>query len=175
MGFFDKLFGGSAKSAAPARPEALAVAAEKGALYAPVAGRVEVTEDIPDPVFAQEMMGKTVAIWPSSGTVYAPVSGMIASAMPHAIGLVSDDGVEVLIHVGIDTVSMNGDGFTLWAKQGDRVAAGEALLTFDRDKVAKAGYKDIVMTIITNSDDFSTFEKVATDEVAAGAAIIKTA
>jgi glucose-specific phosphotransferase system IIA component len=175
MGFFDKLFGGSSKSAAPARPEAIAVTTEKGALYAPVAGRVEVTENIPDPVFAQEMMGKTVAIWPSAGVVYAPVSGMIASAMPHAIGLVSDDGVEVLIHVGIDTVSMNGDGFTLWTKQGERVSAGEALLTFDRNKVAKAGYKDIVMTIITNSDDFSTIEKVATDEVAAGAAIIKTA
>lgn len=176
MGFFDKLFGGSsAKQAAPARPDSLSVAAEKGVVYAPIAGRVEIAENIPDPVFAQEMMGKTVAVWPSDGTVYAPVSGTVVSAMPHALGIAGDDGVEVLIHVGIDTVSMNGDGFTLWTQQGAHVAAGEALLSFDRDKVAKAGYKDIVMTIITNSDDYSSIDKVASDEVAAGAVIIKTA
>lgn len=176
MGFFDKLFGGSsAKQTAPVRPEALSVATAAGTVYAPIAGRIEVADAIPDPVFAQEMMGKTVAIWPSDGTVYAPVSGTVVSAMPHAIGLAGDDGVEVLIHVGIDTVNMSGDGFTLWTKQGAHVAAGEALLTFDRDKVAKAGYKDIVMTIVTNSDDYPALEKLASGEIAAATAIIKTA
>lgn len=172
MGFFDKLFGGSKK---PARPEAVAVAAEGGTVYAPVSGRVEVTESIPDPVFAGEAMGKTVAIWPSDGNVYAPVSGAITTAMPHAFGLVSDDGVEVLIHVGVDTVNMAGDGFSVWVKQGEHVSAGEALLTFDRDKVAKAGYKDIVMTIVTNSDDYPALRKVAEGEVSAGATVIQTA
>lgn len=171
MGFFDKLFGTKKVE----KPEAIAVTTEKGAVYAPAAGKVEPMSSLPDPVFSSGAMGPCLGVWPADGNVYAPVSGTVTAAMPHAFGFLGDDGVEVLIHVGIDTVSMNGDGFTLWAKQGDRVAAGEALLTFDRDKVAKAGYKDIVMTIITNSDDFSTIEKVATDEVAAGAAIIKTA
>ena len=146
MGFFDKLFGGSsAKQTAPVRPEALSVATAAGTVYAPIAGRIEVADAISDPVFAQEMMGKTVAIWPSDGTVYAPVSGTVVSAMPHAIGLAGDDGVEVLIHVGIDTVNMSGDGFTLWTKQGAHVA------------------------------DYPALEKLASGEIAAATAIIKTA
>mgnify|MGYP002626875191 CR=1 FL=1 len=120
-------------------------------------------------------MGKTIAIWPSEGVVYAPVSGVVASAMPHALGFAGDDGTEVLIHVGVDTVNMNGDGFDLLVEQGAHVAAGQPLLTFDRDKVAKAGYKDIVMCIVTNSDDYPALAKVAEGTVAAGAKVMQTA
>ena len=171
MGFFDKLFG----SKKPAKPEAVAAAAERGAVCSPVAGRVEATDQIPDPVFACEAMGKTVAVWPADGNVFAPVAGTVASAMPHAFGIAGDDGVEVLVHVGVDTVNMAGDGFEVWVKAGDRVAVGDPVLTFDRDKVAKAGYKDIVMTIITNSDDLAGIEKVGEGTVAAGAKLMQTA
>ena len=171
MGFFDKLFG----SKKPARPEAVAADATRGAVCAPVNGRVEATDQIPDPVFACEAMGQTVAVWPTDGNVYAPVSGTIASAMPHAFGIAGDDGVEVLVHVGVDTVNMAGDGFDVWVKAGDRVTAGDPVLTFDRDKVAKAGYKDIVMTIITNSDDLASIEKVIDGTIAAGGKLMQTA
>lgn len=171
MGLFDKLFG----SKKPTKPEAVAASTDKGAVCSPAAGRVEVTDQIPDPVFACEAMGKTVAVWPEGGDVFAPISGIVASAMPHAFGIAGDDGVEVLVHVGVDTVSMNGDGFQVWVKAGDHVAAGDPVLTFDRDKVAKACYKDIIMTIITNSDDLASIEKVANGTVAAGAKLMQTA
>ena len=171
MGLFDKLFG----SKKPAKPEAVSASGDKGAVCSPAAGRVEVTGQIPDPVFASEAMGKTVAVWPADGNVFAPISGTVASAMPHAFGIVGDDGVEVLVHVGVDTVNMNGDGFQVWAKANEHVNAGDPVLTFDRDKVAKAGYKDIIMTIITNSDDFASIEEVADGTVAAGAKLMQTA
>lgn len=169
MGFLDKLFG----SKKPAKPQAVATQGSKGAVCAPVAGRIEVTESIPDPMFAGELMGKTVAIWPSDGNAFAPVAGTVVNAMPHAFGITGDDGVEVLVHIGVDTVNMNGDGFTVWAKPGDHVAAGAPMVTFDRDKVAKAGYQDIVMTIITNSEDLTSVEKVAEGTVAAGAQVMQ--
>ncbi len=157
------------------KPEAVQVAANKNAVCAPVSGTVEQADQIPDPAFAGEQMGKTVAVWPSDGNVYAPVSGTVVSMMPHAFGIAGDDGCEVLVHVGIDTVSMNGDGFSLWAKQGDHVSAGQPMLTFDRDKVAAAGYKDIVMTIVTNSDDYPGLSKLADGTVSAGEQIMQTA
>ncbi|MEE0026902.1 MAG: glucose PTS transporter subunit IIA [Atopobiaceae bacterium] len=158
-----------------AKPEAVQAAADKNVVCAPVSGTVEQTDQIPDPAFASELMGKTVAVWPSNGNVYAPVAGTVVSMMPHAFGIAGDDGCEVLVHVGIDTVSMNGDGFTLWAQQGDHVSAGQPMLTFDRDKVAVAGYKDIVMTIVTNSDDYTGLSKSADGSVSAGEQIIRTA
>lgn len=169
MGFFDKLFG----SKKPTRPEAVAAQAAEGVVCAVATGRVEATDAIPDPVFAGELMGKTVAIWPSEGVVYAPIAGTVASSMPHAVGITSDDGAEVLIHIGVDTVEMKGDGFTVWAQQGEKVAAGAALVSFDRDKVKAAGHPDIIMTIITNSDDYPALEKVAEGQVAAGTPVIK--
>jgi len=171
MGFFDKLFG----SKKPTRPEAVSASGDKGAVCSPAAGRVEVTDQIPDPVFACEAMGKTVAVWPEGGDVFAPISGTVVSAMPHAFGITGDDGVEVLVHVGVDTVNMNGDGFQVWVKANEHVNAGDPVLTFDRDKVAKAGYKDIIMTIVTNSDDLASIEKVAEGTVAAGAKLMQTA
>ena len=171
MGLFDKLFG----SKAPAKPEAVAVATEKGSVHAPVAGKVEPMESSPDPVFASGAMGPCVGIWPADGNVFAPVSGTITAAMPHAFGFLGDDGVEVLVHVGVDTVNMKGDGFTVHVKKDEHVVAGTPILTFDRDKVAKAGYKDIVMTIVTNADDYASVEATATGEVAVGAKVFQTA
>ena len=158
----------------PAKPEAVQAATSKNVVCAPVSGTVEQTDQIPDPAFASELMGKTIAVWPSNGNVYAPVSGTVVSMMPHAFGIAGDDGCEVLVHVGIDTVSMNGDGFTLLAQQGDHVSAGQPMLTFDRNKVAAAGYKDIVMTIVTNSDDYAGLSKLADGTISAGAQLMQT-
>ena len=171
MGFFDKLFGGKK----PTKPEAIAVNLAEGAVGAVASGRIEATEAIPDPVFAGEAMGKTVAIWPDEGVVYAPIAGTISASMPHAVGITGDNGVEVLIHIGVDTVNMNGDGFTVWCKGEEHVAAGEALVSFDRDKVKKAGHPDIIMTIVTNSDDYPALAKVAEGQVKAGDTVITTA
>ena len=171
MGLFDKLFG----SKAPAKPEAISIAVEKGAIYAPVSGKVEAMENIPDPVFASGAMGPCLGVWPEDGNVFAPVSGTVTAAMPHAFGFVGDDGVEVLIHVGVDTVEMKGDGFTVHVKKDAHVAAGTPLLTFDKAKVAKAGHPDIVMTIITNGDDLTAITPVAEGTVAAGAKLFETA
>ena len=163
MGLFDKLFGG--KATTPAKPEAVMTT---GDICAPVTGRVEETSSIPDPVFACEAMGKTVAIWPDGDVVYAPVAGSITTAMPHAVGIVGDNGGEVLVHIGVDTVSMNGEGFTIWRKVGDHVDAGAPLVSFDRDKVKAAGHPDIVMTIVTNSDDLAGLTVTAEGSVSAG-------
>ncbi len=171
MGLFDKLFG----SKKPAKSEAVAAETGKGIVCAPASGRVEVTADIPDPVFACEAMGRTVAVRPENGNVYAPISGAVASAMPHAFGITGDDGTEVLVHIGVDTVNMKGDGFNVWIEAGTHVNAGDPVVTFDRTKVAKAGYKDIVMTIVTNSDDYASVECTEPGQVAAGTRVIACA
>ena len=154
MGLFDKLFG----SKKPTKPEAVSASGDKGAVCSPAAGRVEVTDQIPDPVFACEAMGKTVAVWPEGGDVFAPISGTVVSAMPHAFGIAGDDGVEVLVHVGVDTVSMNGDGFNCLVKEGDQVKAGQPLIRFSRDKIKAAGYSDTVAVLLTNADDLEGVE-----------------
>lgn len=164
MGFFDQLF----SSNKPAKPDAVVVAAEKGAVYSPASGRVEQAPDLPDPVFAAGFMGPCLGVWPTDGHVFAPLSGTITASMPHAFAFRGDDGIEVLLHVGVDTVEMKGDGFTIHVKKGEHVEVGEPLLTFDREKVAKAGYCDIVMTVITNADCFACVNPVADGEVTVG-------
>ncbi len=171
MGFFDKLFGTKKVE----KPEAIAVTTEKGAVYAPAAGKVEPMSSLPDPVFSSGAMGPCLGVWPADGNVYAPVSGTVTAAMPHAFGFLGDDGVEVLIHVGVDTVEMKGDGFTVHVKKDEHVTAGTPLLTFDKKKVANAGHPDVVMTIVTNADDLASVEAVGAGEVAVGAKLFQTA
>lgn len=129
-------------------------------LVAPATGQAIALAAIDDPVFSSGAMGQGLGIIPTDGYVYAPIAGKVITAMAsgHAFGIRSETGVEVLIHVGVDTVQMNGAGFTPHVAKGDIVEAGQALLTFDRDKVAAAGYSDTVITIITNSGSFTTIE-----------------
>ena len=140
MGFFDKLFGGKE----PAKPAVESVATEEaaGVVCSPVAGTPVRLSEVPDPVFGGGMMGKGCGVKPSEGVAYAPVSGEITAAFPtgHAYGLKADDGVEVLIHIGMDTVGMNGKGFKIIAQQGSRVAAGDPLGTFSSADI-KAGVR----------------------------------
>lgn len=140
MGLFDRF------KKASAGPQGVSV-------VAPVAGRVCAQEEIPDPVFSGGMMGKALGIWPETGEVVAPLAGKVQAAMPHAIGLVSEGGVELILHIGVDTVEMAGDGFDVYVQVGEHVEAGQPLVSFDRQKVADAGFKDVVIIAVSNTDE----------------------
>lgn len=155
--------------AAPAAATATAVAepdAGVGALVqvsSPLDGTVVPLDKVPDPVFAGGVMGPGVAIEPTGDTVYAPGVGVVAAAQPtgHAFGLQLDNGAEILIHVGIDTVNLKGEGFDVKVKNGDRIEAGTPLVTFDRAVIEKAGYPLITPVIVLNADEFDTVDPVA--------------
>ena len=160
MGLFD-LFKKSSKTAAP---EALVVSDYTAkTIYAPTSGKAVALESVPDPVFAGGMLGQGLGIWPSEGVVYAPVSGTITATTPtvHAFGITADSGEEVLIHVGVDTVEMKGDGFTALVEQDQRVEVGQPLMTFDLDKVKDAGHPEVVILAITNSSEYNNVEILA--------------
>ena len=127
-------------------------------LYAPIQGNVIPREDIPDETFASGVLGDGVGIEPELGEVTAPFDGEISSLTDtrHAIGITGPGGMEVLIHVGVDTVKMNGDGFTLFVKEGDKVKAGQKLMTFDIEKIREAGYSTTSAVLLTNSDDYAS-------------------
>ena len=130
---------------------------------------------VPDPVFGGEVLGKGCAVWPEDDLVYAPCDGKVTVTMGHAVGLQSDSGIEVLVHVGVDTVNMNGDGFEGFVKADDVVKAGQPILKIDRAKIAAAGYKDCVVVAVSNTAEFADVELTVEAEsaVAAGDAIVK--
>jgi len=144
-------------------------------LVTPIVGDVVALADVNDPVFSSGAMGQGIAVKPSQGVVYAPADAEVSIAFPtgHAFGLKTTDGAEVLIHVGIDTVSMNGDGFEAKVAQGDKVKAGDVLGTFDSNKIAAAGLDDTTMVIVTNTADYASVAPVATGSVAKGDAVIE--
>ena len=124
-------------------------------IYAPCKGEVVALSDVKDEVFSSGAMGKGIAIKPAEGKFYAPCDGTISVFFPtgHAIGLQADNGAEVLIHVGMDTVNLNGKGFTPKAKAGDKVKKGQLLLEVDLSEVEKANLSTITPVIITNTAD----------------------
>ncbi|MQQ66368.1 sucrose-specific PTS transporter subunit IIBC [Streptococcus sp. 959] len=144
-------------------------------LVTPIVGDVVALADVNDPVFSSGAMGQGIAVKPSQGVVYAPADAEVSIAFPtgHAFGLKTTNGAEVLIHVGIDTVTMNGEGFEAKVAQGDKVKAGDVLGTFDSNKIAAAGLDDTTMVIVTNTADFSSVAPVATGSVAKGDALIE--
>ncbi|MDO4649013.1 MAG: beta-glucoside-specific PTS transporter subunit IIABC [Eubacteriales bacterium] len=133
---------------------------ETAELSVPVAGEVHLLTDAADEAFASEALGKGAMILPSNGKLVSPVDGIVTTmfATGHACGITSDNGIEVLIHIGIDTVSMQGKGFTTIAREGQRVKKGDALINFDIDKIKKAGFSEQTMVIITNTDEFASVE-----------------
>lgn len=135
-----------------------------GDIAAPVAGTVKALEEIEDEAFSTGALGQGIAIEPAEGKIYAPVDGEITTFFPtgHAIGMISENGVEILIHVGMDTVKLNGKGFTPKAEQGAHVKKGDLLLEFDIDLIKNEGYSTVTPIIITNTDDYS--DVVPTDE-----------
>ena len=127
-------------------------------IQSPLAGRAKNLSEAPAPVFAQGVMGQGVVIEPTEGELVAPVDGVVSVLFPtkHAIGLVSDEGLELLMHIGMDTVNLDGDGFTAHVKQGDRVSVGDALISFDMAAIQAAGYPVATPVIVTNQNDFQT-------------------
>ena len=125
-------------------------------IQSPLAGRAKNLSEAPDPVFAQGVMGQGVVIEPTEGELVAPVDGVVSVLFPtkHAIGLISDEGLELLMHIGMDTVNLDGEGFTAHVKQGDRVSVGDALISFDIEAIQAAGYPVATPVIVTNQNDF---------------------
>ncbi|MFB7883724.1 glucose PTS transporter subunit IIA [Microbacterium sp. NPDC056057] len=167
-----------ASEAAPATaavPVATAVL-EKASIevLSPLAGKVVPLSEVPDPVFAGGVMGPGAAIEPVGDTVFSPGAGVIAAAQPtgHAFGIVLDGGVELLIHVGIDTVNLKGEGFDVKVKNGDRVELGTPLVTFDRAVIQQAGYPLITPVIVLNADDFGEVSPVLEGDIAVGGSLI---
>ena len=143
----------------PKKPLPVVIRCGSGELHQPVEGKVIAREDIPDETFATGILGDGIGVEPTSGTVVAPFDGKVTSVFDtkHAVTL-EKDGMEVLIHIGVNTVNMNGDGFTAYVAEGDDVKAGQRLLGFDSAKIKKAGYSDCVVMLLTNSDDLADVE-----------------
>lgn len=140
MGLFNKLFG---------KKDSLATI--DNSVVAPVTGKMVSASELSDAVFAQEMLGQTVGIIPADNVVVAPANGTIEMIFDtgHAFGMKTDEGVGLLVHIGVDTVSLNGKGFKVFAKQGDAVKAGQKLVEVDFDAVKAAGLDPTVMLIVT--------------------------
>lgn len=142
MGFFQKIFG-----------------KKYDLLCAPVAGNAVPISQVPDPTFAEEMLGKGIAVEPTEGKVYAPCDATVdlMFATGHAVSLVADCGAEVLIHVGLETVSLEGKHFTVHAASGDKVKKGDLLIEFDLEAIKAAGFNTITPMVVCNSDAYTTF------------------
>ena len=148
--------------AAKAAPAAAAAATAASAgevieLHAPIEGTAVALSDVPDPIFAAGKLGEGVAIEPTGTTVVAPAAGKVAATYPsgHAVGLKLENGIELLIHVGLDTVNLDGKGFSVKVAKGDVVAAGDALIEFDPEVIKEAGYPLITPVIVTNTRKFA--------------------
>lgn len=126
-------------------------------LMSPAAGKLVSIHDVSDPTFSDEILGKGAAVIPSDNRIYAPADGTITTVFPtgHAVAVTTAEGVEVLIHVGLDTVKLNGRHFTIHAQEGQEVKTGDLLLEADLDEIRKEGFDIITPVVICNSDEFS--------------------
>lgn len=133
-------------------------------------------EEVPDPVFAEKMMGDGIAIEPSEGVVVSPVNGEIVQVFPtkHAIGLRAENGAEILIHIGLETVSMKGEGFEMHVTEGSRVNEGDKLVTFDLALVKEKAKSTVTPIIVTNGDQLASLEKKAAGSVTRGSSTVMT-
>ncbi|HFU4115903.1 TPA: sucrose-specific PTS transporter subunit IIBC [Streptococcus suis] len=161
-------------AAAPTAP--VAEVAEE-TLVSPLSGDVVALENVNDPVFSSGAMGKGLAVKPTEGVIYAPADAEVTIAFEtgHAYGLKTASGAEILIHIGIDTVSMNGNGFEKLVAAGDKVAAGTPIAKFDAAKIAEAGLDDTTMIIVTNTADFTEVSPLAEGTISHGADFLKVA
>ncbi|MGQ7323539.1 sucrose-specific PTS transporter subunit IIBC [Streptococcus suis] len=146
-------------------------------LVSPLSGDVVALENVNDPVFSSGAMGKGLAVKPTEGVVYAPADAEVTIAFEtgHAYGLKTASGAELLIHIGIDTVSMNGNGFEKLVAAGDKVKAGTPIAKFDAAKIAEAGLDDTTMIIVTNTADFTEVSPLAEGTIAHGVEFLKVA
>ena len=159
MGFFSKLFKSEDESMI---------------LTSPAAGTAVAISEVPDPTFAEEILGKGIAIRPTGNTVFSPCDGTIDLMFDtgHAVNLISDSGIEILIHIGLETVGLKGKHFKTLRESGDKVKKGDPLIEFEREAIAEEGYNTIIPVVICNSDSYSRIDTVTGKDVAAGDRII---
>ena len=133
-------------------------------------GQVIPMGNIPDPAFSAGILGFCAGIEPQNGAIFSPANGVIdqLSDTLHAVGIVTDDGLEILVHVGIDTVAMKGEGFTPAVRSGDRVRTGQLMLTADLPAIRAAGHPTTVVTVLTNSDEYAGTALLAKGKVKKG-------
>lgn len=144
-------------------------------IASPIKGEVLKLEVIKDDAFASGVLGKGVAILPDEGKVFAPADGTVSTLFPtlHALGIETDNGAEILIHIGLDTVQLNGEGFKAMVKQGDHIKRGQLLITFDKEFIEKKGYCIQTPVIVTNTDEFLDVVEVAKEQVNSGDSLLK--
>ena len=150
--------------------EALSGEVQSAEILSPLAGKVMPLAEVKDEVFSQNSLGKGVAILPKVGKVVAPVSGKVASLFPtnHAIGIEADNGSQLLIHIGLDTVELDGKYFVAHVKEGDVITPGDLLIEMDIDNIVAAGYDITTPVIVTNTDDYQSIEMADKQEIKAG-------
>ena len=146
-------------------------------IQSPLTGEVKPLSEVNDPTFAQELMGKGIAVYPEVGEVVSPVSGTITTLFQtkHAIGITSDTGAEILIHVGLDTVQLNGQYFTTHMQEGARVNVGDKIVSFDMEAIKGQGYDVITPVIITNTNEYADITAVKSGKVKKGEALLDLA
>lgn len=144
-------------------------------IAAPVAGEAVESSQINDPTFKEEMLGRGMAIKPSDTKVYAPFDGTVAMVFDtrHAVSLVSEQGAEVLIHIGLDTVTLNGEHFTVHTEDGASVKKGDLLIEFDKDAIEAAGFETIIPVVVCNSDDYKEVRRKTGSAVKPGDTIME--
>ena len=169
MGFFDKLFGGKSKDENTAK-----FTNQSKTVLTPLQGKVLAQADIPDETFAQGILGPGCGIEPTGDTVYAPFDGTVTQIATtlHAVGITSNDGIELLIHVGMDTVDMKGQGFTVLVKENQKVTAGTPLLKVDLDAIRAAGHPTATAIIVTDGAG-DEVKMLAEGDVAPGTPLFK--
>ncbi|TNM63183.1 PTS beta-glucoside transporter subunit EIIBCA [Streptomyces sp. NP160] len=168
----------AAPISAPTSPQVTPSAGKgDGLVLSPLSGRVVPLKDVPDPVFAGGVLGAGVAVLPTTGEVRAPFAGRVVTVARtgHAIGLVSDEGLELLVHIGIDTVKMGGRGFSPRVTKGDLVAAGDLLVEFDLEAVRSEGYDLVTPVLLTATKDPAALRDVATGEITTGSPLLRVA
>ena len=160
MGFFKKLFGKKTDD-----------------FYAPMAGKAVPITEVPDPTFAEGMLGNGIAIEPTEGKVYAPCDATVDMMFTtgHAVSLVADCGAEILIHVGLETVSLEGKPFKVLVANGDKVKKGQLMIEVDLDAVKTAGLPTITPMLICNTDDYPTFNTIVGKDVTNDDVVIELA
>lgn len=147
-------------------------------IIAPLSGKVVALEDVPDPVFNQKMMGEGIAVTPSEGKVVSPVEGKIVQVpeTKHAVGIEATDGTEILIHIGLETVALKGEGFTVNVVAGDKVSVGDSLIDFDLKYIQEHASDSVTPIVITNSSDSDkVFAMTDETEAVAGETVLITA
>ncbi|MDO9990946.1 PTS glucose transporter subunit IIA [Glaesserella parasuis] len=163
MGFFDKLFGGEKEAVA-----------KEVKIYAPLSGEIVNIEDVPDVVFSEKIVGDGIAIRPTGDTIVAPVNGTIGKIFEtnHAFSIESEDGVELFVHFGIDTVELKGEGFTRLAEENQEVKVGDPIIKFDLELLQSKAKSVLTPVVISNMDEVTNLQKLSGEVVAGESTVL---